>query len=120
MSREAGFEDRCPTINIPESLNVVLKMWQNFKAKDISAFADDLKELVDRQRNDVRRAFALEVLTLFEKSMRIPLTEVSSKRPGSRTWPNKNAVVKPSRYKQVHQVLSMRITTHSHNSNTLV
>ncbi|KAK3703043.1 hypothetical protein QZH41_018857, partial [Actinostola sp. cb2023] len=57
VSREAGFENKFSTNNVLESANAVLKKWQNFQQKDMSTFIDDIKSLIDRQKNDVRRAF---------------------------------------------------------------
>ena len=56
-SRDAGFEDEAQTNNVPESGNALLKRWQNFQTADMSAFVDDVKDLVSKQRNDVKRAF---------------------------------------------------------------
>ena len=57
VSREAGFGDEVQCNNVSESVNAVMKRWQNFEAKDMSTFVDDIKELVDKQRSDVNRAF---------------------------------------------------------------
>ena len=43
--------------NASESVNAVMKRWQNFQLKDVSTFIDDLKELVEKQRRDVQRVF---------------------------------------------------------------
>ena len=56
-SRDAGFEDEAQTNNVPESGNALLKRWQNFQTADMSAFVDYVKDLVSKQRNDVKRAF---------------------------------------------------------------
>ena len=57
VSREGGFGDEVQCNNVSESGNAVLKRWQNFVAKDMSTFVDDVKELADKQRSDVQRAF---------------------------------------------------------------
>ncbi|CAB4026532.1 Hypothetical predicted protein [Paramuricea clavata] len=56
-SRAAGFGDSVQTNNVPESANALLKRWQGFSSKDMSTFIDDVKELIDKQKSDVRRAF---------------------------------------------------------------
>ena len=56
-SRDAGLEDEAETNNVPESGNALLKRWQNFQTTDMSSFVDDVKDLVSKQRNDVKRAF---------------------------------------------------------------
>lgn len=57
VSRETGFGDEVQCNNVSESGNAALKRWQNFVAKDMSTFVDDVKELADKQRSDVQRAF---------------------------------------------------------------
>lgn len=57
VSREPGFGDEVQCNNVSESVNAVMKCWQNFEAKDMSTFVDNIKELVYKQRSDVNRAF---------------------------------------------------------------
>ena len=56
-SRDAGFGDKVQTNNIPKSANVFIKRWQDFQPTDMANFINDLKGLVNKQRNDVQRAF---------------------------------------------------------------
>ena len=103
VAREAGFGNRCPTNNIPESINALLKRWQGFQAKDISAFVDDLKDLVDRQKMDVRRAFiGTDSPYVVREEYRDSIDRsFFQKNPGNRTWPTKKPLVQPSRYNEV-------------------
>lgn len=75
--------------------------------KDISTFVDDMKDLVDRQRNDVRRAFIgvespYTVRKEYEKYIDRSFFE---KDPGNRTLSSKKAVVHPQLY---HDVLKYK------------
>ena len=56
-SRDAGFEDKAQTNNVPESGNTLLKRWQDFQPTDMSSFVDDVNKLIDKQRSDVKKAF---------------------------------------------------------------
>ena len=53
----AGSSMRVPCINVSESINVVIKRWQDFKTNDFCRLAMDLKQLVGKPKSDVRRAF---------------------------------------------------------------
>ena len=57
VSNDAEFGDEVQCNNVSESGYAVMKHWQNFESKDMSTFVDDVKELVDKQRSDVQRAF---------------------------------------------------------------
>ena len=57
MSKEAGFDNEVQCNNVSESGNAVMKRWQNFEAKDMCTFVDDVRTLTDKQRSDVQRAF---------------------------------------------------------------
>ena len=48
--RGAGFSGGVQCKNVSESVNAVMKHYQNFEAKDISTFVDDIKKLVDKQQ----------------------------------------------------------------------
>jgi hypothetical protein len=67
-----------------------------------------MKDLVDRQRNDVRRAFIgaespYVVRKEYEEYIDRSFFE---KNPGNRTWSSKKAVIQPERYKEVLQYTS--------------
>ena len=57
VSKEAGFDNEVQSNNVSESGNAVMKRWQNFEAKDMCTFVDDVRKLTDKQRSDVQRAF---------------------------------------------------------------
>lgn len=105
-SRAAGFGDSVQTNNVPESANALLKRWQGFSSKDMSTFIDDVKELIDKQKSDVRRAFlGLEspyvVRTEYRRYEKSP-SEFFEDSPGKRKF-SERALVDPTRYKEVYQ-----------------
>lgn len=51
---QAWFGDEVQCNNFSESGDAI---WQNFQPKDRSTFVDDVKELVEKQRRDLQRAF---------------------------------------------------------------
>ena len=56
-SRNAGFGDQLQSTNPIESVNALLKRWQNFTATDMCSFIDDYKKLIDNQKHNVNKAF---------------------------------------------------------------
>ena len=50
MLKDGGFCDEVQYNNVSESDNAVIKRWQNFQAKDMSTFVNDLKGLVEKQK----------------------------------------------------------------------
>jgi hypothetical protein len=72
----------------------------------MSTFIDDVKELIDKQKSDVRRAFlGLEspyvVRTEYRRYEKSP-SEFFEDSPGKRKF-SERALVDPTRYKEVYQ-----------------
>ena len=112
VSRDAGFGDEVQCNNVSESGNAVMKRWQNFEAKDMSTFVDDVKELVDKQRSDVQRAFLglhSPYIVREEYRDRVKSSEILDATPEERKliMSSVKVLVDPTRYKQV---LSYRTT----------
>lgn len=55
--REVGIGDELFDNNDPESINALIKKWENRANNDIPKFVSDMKELHDKQRDDISRAF---------------------------------------------------------------
>ena len=55
--QDAGFGGNLQSTNVPESLNAKIKRWQNFQPSDMSNFIEDMKSLIDKQTDDVNRAY---------------------------------------------------------------
>jgi len=55
--REVGIDDELFDNNDPESINALIKKWENREKSDIPKFVSDMKELHDKQRHDISRAF---------------------------------------------------------------
>ena len=112
VSKEAGFGDEVQCNNVSESGNAVMKRWQNFEAKDMCTFVDDVKKLVDKQRSDVQRAFLglhSPYIVREEYRDRVKATEIFDATPDERRriLNSVKVIVDPTRYKQV---LSYRTT----------
>ena len=54
---DGGFGNQIVTTNPIESLNAVIKRWNNFNATDASTFLEDIKACIDDQNDNVRKAF---------------------------------------------------------------
>lgn len=105
-SRDAGFGDSVQSNNVPESANALLKRWQGFRPRDMSTFVDDVKQLVDKQKSDVRRAFLgldspYMVRPEYIKHAKLP-SNFFEDSPGKRTFKDK-VLVDPVRHKEVYQ-----------------
>ena len=57
VSIDAGFKKQIVTTNPIESLNAVIKRWNNFQPTDMSSFLEDVKQLIKEQQENVKRAF---------------------------------------------------------------
>ena len=105
-SRDAGFEDEAQTNNVPESGNALLKRWQNFQTADMSSFVDDVKDLVSKQRNDVKRAFLGIHSPYVVRPEYVEYVQSQSDffdgNPGKRAFTDK-PIVDPVKYKEVYQ-----------------
>lgn len=106
VSNDAGFGDEVQCNNVSESGYAVMKHWQNFESKDMSTFVDDVKELVDKQRSDVQRAFlGLHGLYIVrpEYQDHVQLCEILDTTPKERgnIINSVKVVVDPVRYKQL-------------------
>ena len=105
-SRDAGFEDKAQTNNVPESANALLKRWQGFQSADMSSFIDDVKTLIDKQRCDVQRAFlGLHSLYVVRPEYADHVKSQSDffdAKPGRRSFSEK-PTVDPARYKEVRR-----------------
>lgn len=55
--REVGIDAELFDNNDPESVNSLIKKWENKEKSDIPTFVRDMKELHDKQRHDISRAF---------------------------------------------------------------
>ncbi len=55
--REVGIEEELFDYNDPESINALLKKWENREKSDIPKFVGDIKELHDKQRHGIARTF---------------------------------------------------------------
>ena len=55
--REVGIDVELFDNNDPESINALIKKWENEEKSDIPKFVRDIKELHDKQRHDISRAF---------------------------------------------------------------
>lgn len=105
VSREAGFGYTVHTNNVPESANALLKRWQGFTSTDMSSFVDDVKQLIDKQKSDVQRAFLgldgpYRVRPEYSGYMKSP-SHFFDDSPGKRTIKQK-PMVDPASYKQVY------------------
>ena len=56
-SKDAGFGHQLITTNPIESANAVIKRWTNFQPSDMCTFLDEMKDCVDEQRSNVKKAF---------------------------------------------------------------
>jgi hypothetical protein len=54
--KEVGIQKELFDNNDPQSINELIKKWDGEK-NDIPKFVSDIKELHNRQRNDIQRAF---------------------------------------------------------------
>ena len=54
---EVGIDDQYFDNNDPESINALLKKWEKREKNDIPKFVSDIKELQEKQRHDISRAF---------------------------------------------------------------
>ena len=54
---EVAIEEEFFDNNDPESINALLKKWENREKNDIPKFVSDIKELQEKQRHDISRAF---------------------------------------------------------------
>lgn len=106
VSRDAGFEDKAQSNNVPESGNALLKRWQDFRTSDMSTFIDDVKDLVNKQRNDVKRAFLGLESPYVVRPEYIQHVKSHSDffngNPGKRAFADK-PIVDPVKYKEVYQ-----------------
>ena len=57
LSVEAGFGDQLITTNPIEAINAVIKRWNNFQSTDMSNLLKELKDCIDEQQDNVRKAF---------------------------------------------------------------
>ena len=57
MAENAGFGNQLITTNPIESINYVVKRWRNFEASDMCTVLEELKDCIDQQRNNVKKAF---------------------------------------------------------------
>ena len=57
ISKEAGFGDQVVTTNPIESVNAVIKRWNNFQPTDAAAFLGDIKQCIDNQITNIQKAF---------------------------------------------------------------
>ncbi|KAK3736398.1 hypothetical protein QZH41_017922 [Actinostola sp. cb2023] len=55
--KEVGINEELFDNNDPESINALIKKWENREKHDIPKFVSDMKELQTRQRHDIQRAF---------------------------------------------------------------
>ena len=55
LSKENGFGSQLVTTNPIESVNAVIKRWNNFSPKDMCTFLDGIKALIDEQQEDVQK-----------------------------------------------------------------
>jgi len=51
--REVVLDDELFDNNDPESINALIKKWENTEKSDIPKFVSDMKELHDKQRHDI-------------------------------------------------------------------
>ena len=106
VSKEAGFDNEVQCNNVSESGNAVMKRWQNFEAKDMCTFLDDVRKLTDKQRSDVQRAFLglhSPYIAREEYRDRVKVTEILDATPEERRriLNSVKVIVDPTRYKQV-------------------
>ena len=106
VSNDAGFGDEVQVNNVSESGNAVMKRWQNFESKDMCTFVNDVKELLDKQRSDVRRAFLglhSPYIVRPEYQDHVRSCDILDATPNVRgnIIESVNVVVDPVRYKQV-------------------
>ena len=83
-----------------------MKRWQNFEAKDMCTFMDDVRKLTDKQRSDVQRAFLglhSPYIVREEYRDRVKATEILDATPDERRRILKSVkvIVDPTKYKQV-------------------
>ena len=57
MAEKAGYGSCLQSTNVPESINAVIKRWRNFEATNMLEFVTDIRKLVEKQKDDVNRAF---------------------------------------------------------------
>ena len=57
LGRDRGFGDHAVTTNPIESLNAKIKRWNSFQKKDFAGFLEDMKMLVDSEKNGIIRAW---------------------------------------------------------------
>ena len=57
LSMDAGFGDQMITTNQIESMNAVLKRWTNFQPSDMSTLLAEIKDCVDEQVSNVKKAY---------------------------------------------------------------
>ena len=89
-----------------EAANALLKRWQYSTPKEMSTFTKDVKELVDKQKSDVRRAFlGIDSPCVVRQGYLLhtdsPL-HLFEDNPGMREF-NEKVVVDPGMYKEVYQ-----------------
>ena len=113
VSRDAGFEDKAQTNNVPESGNALLKRWQDFQPTDTSSFVDDVKDLINKQRTDVKKAYLglhspYLVRPEYKEHVRSQ-SDFFDANPGRRAFAGK-VLVDPDRYNEVYP-LSPRSST---------
>ena len=57
LSIDGGFGDQLITTNPIESVNAVVKRWNNFQSTDCANFLNDIKQCIDEQQSNIQKAF---------------------------------------------------------------
>ena len=57
LSTQNGFGDQIVTTNAIESVNAYIKRWNSFTKNDIPEFLEGMKDLIDKQNDDVCKAW---------------------------------------------------------------
>ena len=105
VSRDAGFEDKAQTNNVPESGNALLKRWQDFQPSNMSSFVDDVEDLINKQRSDVKKAYLglhspYVVRPEYKEHVRSQ-SDFFDANPGRRAFAGK-VLVDPDRHNEVY------------------
>eukprot|EP00112_Aurelia_sp_Birch-Aquarium-sp1_P002574 Seg1285.4 transcript_id=Seg1285.4/GoldUCD/mRNA.D3Y31 product="hypothetical protein" protein_id=Seg1285.4/GoldUCD/D3Y31 len=98
IAQDAGFGGNLQSTNVPESLNAKIKRWQNFQPSDMSKFIEDIKSLIDKQTDDVNRAYLgmpspYVVRDEFFKKESLDLFEISSSEQAACCYPKQGKLL---------------------------
>ena len=55
--QDAGFGEQLVTTNPTESINATVKRWNNFQPTDMCSLLEDLKDCIDEQCSNIKKAF---------------------------------------------------------------